>query len=179
MQKEDCYYLGTITKLHGYQGELNVHMDTDDPQHYQDLPAILIERHGLMVPFFLKKAQVHRNHHLRIIIEDFDNPQQLIGREVYLPLDSLPALTGTNFYNHEVKNFTVIDQDQQLLGVVEDVRDTGTQILLEVLHASGVQILIPAIDQWIVSINREKKEFHVSLPEGFLDVYLNTSGEEE
>ncbi|MDO5509963.1 MAG: ribosome maturation factor RimM [Weeksellaceae bacterium] len=178
MQKKDCYYLGTITKLHGYQGELNVHMDTDDPQHYQNLPAILIERNGLMVPFFLKKAQVHRNHHLRIIIEDFDNPQQLIGREVFLPLDSLPALTGTNFYNHEVKGFQVFDQHCTLLGSIDDVRDTGTQILLEVQHASGAQILIPAIDPWISKIDRDTKEFHVELPEGFLDVFLSNDEEE-
>ena len=58
MQIKDCYFLGTITKAHGYKGELNVHLDTDEPQAYKNLESIFIEKNGLLIPFFLKKSQI-------------------------------------------------------------------------------------------------------------------------
>lgn len=52
MQKQDCYLLGTITKAIGYKGELNLFLDTDEPETYQNLESIFVEQHGLLVPFF-------------------------------------------------------------------------------------------------------------------------------
>lgn len=172
MQKKDCYYLGTITKAHGYKGELNVHLDTDEPEYYKNLESIFIERNGLLVPFFLKKAQIHRGQHLRIILEDFDEPETLIGREVYLPLTTLPPLEGNKFYYHEVVGFTIIDANSNSeIGEVTFVRDTTSQDLFEVTNKSGKEILVPVIDSWIQKVDRENKIIYMQLPEGLIDVF--------
>ena len=170
MQLKDCYYLGTVTKAHGYKGELNVHLDTDEPYAYKNLESIFIEKNGLLVPFFLKKAQIHKDNHLRILIEDFDDPETLIGRKVYLPLSTLPALEGNKFYYHEVKGWKVFTIDGTEVGEISDVRDTTSHDLFEIT-AGERQILIPVIDEWIKKVDKNEKTITVEIPDGLLDVF--------
>lgn len=171
MQIEDCYFLGTITKAHGYKGELNVHLDTDEPNAYRNLESIFIEKNGLLVPFFLKKAQIHKGNHLRIMIEDFDDPESLIGRSIYLPLSTLPELDENQFYYHEVKNYSMLTEEGVVVGEIVNVRDTTAQDLFEVNSPDGKEILIPVIDEFIVSVDHNKKNITVSLPDGLLDIF--------
>lgn len=171
MQLEDCYFLGTITKAHGYKGELNVHLDTDEPNAYKNLESIFIEKNGLLVPFFLKKAQIHKGNHLRIMIEDFDDPESLIGRSIYLPLSTLPELDENQFYYHEVKNYSMLTEEGVVVGEIVNVRDTTAQDLFEVNSPDGKEILIPVIDEFIVSVDHNKKTITVSLPDGLLDIF--------
>ena len=171
MQLKDCYFLGTITKAHGYKGELNVHLDTDEPQAYKNLESVFIEQNGLLVPFFLKKAQLHKNNHLRIMFEDFDEPESLIGRAIYLPLSTLPKLEGNKFYYHEVIGYKVLSIDNQSVGIIQSVRDTTSQDLFEILSDDEKEILIPVIDDWIIKVDRIEKTITVDLPDGLLDVF--------
>lgn len=171
MQQKDCYYLGTIIKAHGYKGELNIHLDTDEPQTYQNLESIFIERNGLLVPFFLQKAQLHKGNHLRIMIEDFDEPESLIGRDIYLPLSTLPKLEGNAFYYHEVVGFQVLHDRSEVIGEIKSVRDTSAQDLFEITSPVQKEILIPVIDEWIVEVNRSEKTIILDLPEGLLEVF--------
>lgn len=171
MQKEDCYFLGTITKKHGYKGELNLHLDTDEPEVYNNLESIFVENSGLLVPFFLKKAKLHKGNHLRIVLEDFETPEALIGRSVYLPLSTLPKLGENKFYFHEVIGYNIIDLDEREIGEIVFVRDTSSQDLFEIKNLEGKEILIPVIDEWIIKVNHSNKTIQMKLPEGLLDVF--------
>jgi 16S rRNA processing protein RimM len=54
MKKEDCYFLGTITRTHGLQGNVILKLDTDQPEMYNKLESIFVEVNGLLVPFLWK-----------------------------------------------------------------------------------------------------------------------------
>lgn len=170
MQKKDCYLLGTITKAIGYKGELNLFLDTDEPETYKNLESIFVEQNGLLVPFFLKKAELQRGQHLRILIEDLDQSERLIGRQVFLPLSTLPRLEGDKFYYHEIIDFTVKVNDKPI-GKIKEIRDTSAQVLVVVFTVEGKEILIPLIDEWLSEVNRTEKSISFNLPEGFLEVF--------
>ncbi len=55
MRKEDCYFLGVITRRHGLSGNVILKMDTDQPEFYSKMESMFIEINGLLVPFLLKK----------------------------------------------------------------------------------------------------------------------------
>jgi len=57
MQKEDCYFLGKITRKHGLSGNLILKLDTDQPEIYKKLESIFVEINGLLVPFFIEKIK--------------------------------------------------------------------------------------------------------------------------
>ena len=55
MKKEDCYFLGKITRTHGLHGNVFLKLDTDQPEMYSKLGAIFVDINGLLVPFFIAK----------------------------------------------------------------------------------------------------------------------------
>lgn len=164
--------MGTITKAIGYKGELNLFLDTDEPDAYKNLESIFIEQNGLLVPFFLEKAQIHRNQHLRILIEDFPEPERLIGRNVFLPLSTLPKLGADKFYYHEIIGFTAKDTTDKSIGKIKEVRDTSAQELLVIETPESKEILVPLIDEWIIKVDKKNKLFVLDLPSGLLEVFI-------
>ena len=55
MKKEDCYFLGKITRRHGLHGNVFLKLDTDQPEMYEKLSSIFVDINGLLVPFFVAK----------------------------------------------------------------------------------------------------------------------------
>ena len=119
MQKEDCFYLGTIVKKYSFKGELLIKLDTDDPQMYTEMELVFVEQNKNLIPFFIKDSSLHKSELLRIRFEEVDNEEDansLIGSDLYLPLDMLPKLSGNQFYYHEVIGYEVNDQNHGSIG---------------------------------------------------------------
>ncbi len=173
MQKEDCFYLGKITKTHGFKGNLILHLETDEPELYENLESVFIEKDGMLVPFFFEFAQPYSKGKLLVKFEDIspEEAERLVNRTIYLPMDTLPELDGTDFYYHEITGFTVIDSKHGDIGIIKSVNDSGAQALFEI-KSDRKEILIPVVDEWILEVNREEKFIKIETPEGLVDLYL-------
>lgn len=179
MNIEECFYLGYTSKVHAKQGELVIKLDVDSPERYKKLESVLIRMHkqdDSLIPFFITQTHLNNDGSLRIKIDDVNTVEQakeLVAKEIYLPLTQLPPLTGNKFYYHEVIGFEVIDTEKGNIGKISNVLDHPTQAILEIIHSSQKEILIPITDESIIALNREQKQIHVKAPEGLIDVYLD------
>ena len=173
MRKEDCFFLGTITRKHGLEGGLLVKLDTDQPENYYKMESVLLDISGELVPFFISTIEVHKPDQLRLVFEGFKSAEsaQLIGKELYLPLTFLPKLAGKKFYYHEIEGFKAIDEIKGELGRIAYVMDRSSQPLI-VVESNNKEIFIPATDDIIARIDRAKKVMYFHCPEGLLDLYL-------
>ena len=52
MTVDECYLLGYIIKAHGLKGEVQVAIDADSPEAYQDLESVFVQQGQQLVPFF-------------------------------------------------------------------------------------------------------------------------------
>lgn len=178
MNIEECYYLGYTSKVHGKQGEVIIKLDVDHPEEYRNLESVLIQmnkKDNLLIPFFISNAVVQNNGTLRIKIEDINTVEEakaLVGKETYLPLNTLPKLTGNKFYYHEIKGFKVFDTNYGEVGIIRKVLDYPTQAILEIENTSEKEILIPITDAIIIDVNRIEQKITVNAPEGLIDLYL-------
>ncbi|MDL2315384.1 ribosome maturation factor RimM, partial [Bacteroidales bacterium OttesenSCG-928-C19] len=172
MKIEDCYYLGKVTKPFGYKGEVVLFLDVDDMSKYQKMDSVFIAMDNQLIPFFIETMHFKNNKAIvRFTDVSIEESQRLIGKELYLPLSKLPKLSGKKFYFHEVKGFQMVDKTKGAIGVVENILDYPGQDLFQV-NLNGKEILIPAIDEVIESIDRNSKTIHVKAPEGLIDLYL-------
>ena len=174
MTKDDCFYLGRVAKTHGIKGELTIRLDVDDPSAYRDMKYFLLEINTVLTPFFLEKV-VCNGDKLYIKIQDINTVEAasaLTGKEVYLPLELLPKLSGKQFYYHEVKGFVVIDEEKGELGPINDVLEYPTQAILQVFKDKK-EILIPILEHVIQKVDRKAKKLYIKAPEGLIDMYLN------
>lgn len=173
MQKEDCYYLGKITKKHGFKGNLILHLETDEPELYQNMESVFIETNGMLVPFFFETIGPHSKNKLLVKFEDLtpEEAEKLVNRSVWLPLDTLPELKDDAFYYHEIIGYKVIDSRKGEIGLIKNVNDSGIQALFEI-DFDGKQILIPVVDDWILEVNKDEKFIRIETPDGLIELYL-------
>jgi 16S rRNA processing protein RimM len=174
MDKSECFYLGRITKKFSFRGEVIIKLDTDEPDIYENLDAVFIEIGKDLLPFFIEKSSFQRGNELRVRFEDVkteDEADALLKKEVYLPLELLPKLEGKQFYFHEVIGFTLKDVRQGIIGTIGSINDRTAQALFVVDGEQG-QVLIPMVDDFILKIDRKKKEVIVETPEGLIDMNI-------
>ena len=174
MLKSDCFYLGKIVSKYSFKGEVLIKLDTDEPEAYENLESVFVSLGNNLVPFFIKKSQLHKSTLLRVRFEeiaDESDADRIMGSEIYLPLTLLPKLTGNKFYFHEVIGFTLLDSIHGDIGIIESVNDTTSQALFEV-KKDGKELLIPINDEIITKVDREHQTIHVTTPLGLVELYL-------
>jgi 16S rRNA processing protein RimM len=180
MRKEDCYFLGKITRRHGLAGNVILKLDTDQPELYNKLESIFVEVNGLLVPFFIEKSSWSKLDALNLAFKNSSEAlvDQSLGKNVYLPLSTLPKLTGNQFYYHEVIGYEIMDQDNKDCGVIRSINDQTKQNYF-VTNLYGKEVVIPMIKDWILEVNREERYIKIELPEGLIDVFLVPSKKDE
>jgi 16S rRNA processing protein RimM len=175
MKKEDCFYLGKIVKKYSFKGEVLLKLDTDQPELYEYLDALFLDINNSLIPYFIEKSQLHKSNLLRLKFEDVSteiDAEQLLKKEVYLPLALLPKLEGNAFYYHEIIGFHIVDENFGSVGLISGVNDSSAQVLFEI-DRNGIEILIPLNDDIISSIDRTNKTVTVNTPPGLIELYLN------
>lgn len=173
MRKEDCFYLGHVSRSHGLKGEVVAVFDTDRPEAYIELESVFVDKRGELIPFFIDEITTNSKGHFILRFEEM-GPQEsedLVGSELYLPLNLLPPLSGKAFYFHEVIGFSVSDKKQGQIGICIKMMENGAQPLFVIKNPAGDEILAPAVDDFILAIDRAKKNIELDLPEGLLELY--------
>ncbi|MDR6158562.1 16S rRNA processing protein RimM [Chryseobacterium sp. SLBN-27] len=180
MRKEDCYLLGKITRRHGLAGNVILKLDTDQPELYNKLESIFVEINGLLVPFFIAKTSWSKNDALNILFKNSTEAlvDQSLGKNVYLPLSTLPKLSGKQFYYHEIIGYNILDENDNDCGVIRSVNDQTAQTYF-ITNLDGKEVVIPVIKDWIIEVNREERYIKMQLPEGLIDVFLVPSKKDE
>jgi len=173
MKKEDCFYLGIITKQIGYKGLLDIFLDVDNPDNYINLEKVFIDFGTDLVPFFIDKFQL-KNNHATVHFQDTDENliPTLIKKEVYLPLELLPKLEGNKFYFHEIIDYNIIDKSKGNIGRIVSVLEYPAQPIFQVFTLENKEVLIPVADDIIVKVDRNNKTILIEAPEGLIELYM-------
>ena len=172
MNKDACYYLGYVSKTRGLAGNLLLFLDVDDTGNYAKLDRVLVDMHGTLTPFFFDAVWVRDGQYIEVHIEDIDSREAasaLVGKELFLPLDSLPVLPDDQYYLHELVGMTVTDARLGELGKVDKVFDQTNNPLMQILHPKG-EILIPIVSAFVVEVDKQAGKIAVDLPEGLVDI---------
>ena len=177
MTQDRCYLLGYIVRTHGTAGNVVLFLDVDYPEEYEEMDSVYVEIKGELVPYFISRFNLQKQNNAIVTFEDVDTiekAQALVGSSLYLSLDELQELGDEEFYYHEIKGFTVVDQSKGILGIVREVYALNGQDLIA-MDYQGVEVLIPTAEDIVLKADKENRQLFVNLPDGLLDVYLENS----
>lgn len=180
MTKDECFNLGYISRRVGNKGDVAFILDADNPSRYNKLESVFVEINNSLIPFFIKKIVISRNFATVTIdgINTVERADEMVGSGLFLPLSFLPPLKEKKFYFHELNGFTVIDKNYGEIGIVESVLDFPQQAILQI-KKDKIEILVPAKEEFIISIDRTNKQIHINAPEGLIDIYIKNEKEDE
>ena len=89
-------------------------------------------------------------------IVDRDEAMALVGSEIAIRRDQLPTPKEGEFYWHDLINMQVINQQNEVLGVVKELLETGANDVL-VVEADKQRYLIPYVqDVYIKDVDTEQ-----------------------
>ena len=91
---------------------------------------------------------------------------------VQIPREKRMPLPENHYYFDEIIGLQAITKEGQFLGVVKDIIQTGSNDVY-VIHAEvhAKDILVPALKQVVLQINKKENTITLDLPEGLLDIY--------
>ncbi len=174
MNKADCFHLGYVAKLHGFKGEVSLFLDVTNPEDYAGLDAVFIELGGQLTPFFVETFKLKNRGYAAVKFEGVDSENDarlLLRKSLFLPSEVLPELKGTEFYDHEVLGYSVVDVNYGEVGEIVEVIDLQANPLLQIMKDQK-EVLIPLIDGLVQDLDRKGKKMTIKAPEGLIEMYL-------
>jgi len=174
MNKADCFHLGYVAKLHGFKGEVSLFLDVTNPDDYETLDAVFIEINGQLSPFFIESFKLKNKGFAAVKFEGVNSENDariLLRKNLFLPAQILPKLSGKNFYDHEVVGFTVVDESYGDVGKIESVIDLQVNPLLQIMNGTK-EVLVPLVEGVVQNVDRKKKIMTIKAPAGLIELYL-------
>lgn len=172
INKDQCYYLGYVSKVRGFKGEVLCMLDVDDPDAYADMKSVLIDINGTLQPFFTTSVSIDQKGFARITFEGIasrDQATEISGKSLYKPLSELPVLPDEQYYLHELEGMEVVDGVHGLLGKVERVMYYAHNPLIQVFRHDH-EILIPLQEAFIEKVDKKARVIKVTVPADLLEM---------
>jgi len=170
--KNEPVLLGKLVATHGIKGQLRVAVYSGEFETILSLASLMLKGpDGRMETFQVAAAAVHGKK-LILSLEEYDNINQslsLVGHEVYVARNQLPALSEGEFYWSDLLGLRVETDHGEVLGELVDIIATGSNDVYVVKDGKR-EYLIPALEDIVLDVNLDAGIMKVSPPEGLLDL---------
>jgi 16S rRNA processing protein RimM len=151
--------LGIVGRPHGVRGELVFHPFNVDGTRLEQLPLPLdVELHpetGAPRPMTLVAARPFKDRTLILFqgLDDRDAAAALTRSTMSVPRGVLPPLAEGEFYVADLVGMEVVDGEGRAQGRVQGAYWNGTQDVLRIEDASGHELLVPVVPDFIREVD--------------------------
>ena len=164
--------IGKIAAVFGLQGEVVLQHRLGRKTSLKGLKAIFLEeRSDEMLPWFIEGVRVKSDTEIFVKLEGLDTKEaarKVVQKEVWLGQADFEQFAGRSAPISMV-GFRLFDGEADL-GEILEVIEQPHQVLCRI-DLAGKEALIPVHGQTLRRVDVRKREVHVELPEGLLDVY--------
>lgn len=158
--------IGKIVNVVGLKGEVKVYSYSNSKERFEELRCI----HMASAEREIEKVRYVKNMVILKLsgIDDREAAEAVKGEGIYISEADLPELPEGEYFIRDLIGLEVVDDKGSLIGSLSDVFQNRAQDLYEVETAGGRKILIPAVEEFIVGVDIEKKRMTVKLIDGLM-----------
>lgn len=164
--------IGRLVAVHGLQGELVLLHRLGKKTALRGLKMLFLEeKKDEMLPWFIESTRVKGPEEIFIKLEGLDTKEtarRVVQKEVWLREADFEQFAGAAAPISMV-GFRLFDSGADL-GEILEVIEQPHQVLCKIL-VDGKEALIPMHEQTLRKVDAKRREVHVELPDGLLDVY--------
>lgn len=169
---QDYINIGKIVAAFGLKGEVILKHALGKKTTLKGVEALFVEElKGSYLPYFIESSKAKSHEETYVKLESIDNKEsanRLTTRNVWLTDADFRKLAGKTA-PISLLGFELINEGESL-GPVAEVIEQPHQVLLRI-DLDGKEALIPLHDETLDKIDHAKKQVHVTLPDGLLDIY--------
>jgi 16S rRNA processing protein RimM len=167
------FSIGKTVATFGLQGELVLRHSLGKKTALPGLETLFIEMaDGNTLPYFVQHTKIKNEAEVFVKLEGVDTKEQaqpLTQKSIWLQQKDFEKYAAKSAPISLI-GFTMVDQGKAL-GVVAEVIEQPLQVLCKIF-IEGKEALIPLHEQTLKKVDQKKKEVHVELPEGLLEIFL-------
>jgi 16S rRNA processing protein RimM len=165
------YAVGLIVKAFGIRGEMVVKPMTGDLQRFETLRSVLVGPTGeTAIPYTVTGVQLGGSG-IRITLAEVPDrtaAEQFRGKFLFVPgKDRISPPEGA-FFVDDVVGLTVVSDEGRVIGSVKEVLRMPAHDVY-VVSAGLQEIMIPAVREFILSIDIAARTMRVHLIEGMVE----------
>ena len=161
--------VGRIVRAHGVHGELSMAILTDFPDRFKSIEQVYLGNEFDATPYILEGYRWHKKNLLLKLsgVTTRTQAESLRNLFVQVPIDEATPLPEGTYYLYQLIGLEVVTTATQILGTLVNVLETGANDVY-VIKSGDQEILLPAIDEVIKSIDLENKRVTVELIDGLI-----------
>ena len=164
--------IGKLAATFGVKGELVLVHHLGQKTALKGVPAIFIEiRRDELLPYFVEETRVKNETELFIKLEGINSKEEarnFLQKQVWLPEETVQQFTNKTAPISYL-GFHIIDNGADI-GEILEVIEQPHQLLCRI-DLDGKEALIPMHPETLLKVDKKKKEVHVQLPDGLLDIF--------
>ncbi len=156
----------------GLKGEVILKHALGKKVALKGVEALFVEMtKGNNIPYFIEHAKAKDHEEIYVKLEGCDTKEsshKLIAKQVWLTEEDFRKQAGKQSAI-SLLGYSIINEGDNI-GTINEVIEQPHQVLLGIQY-KGNEALIPLHDETLDNIDHKKKEVHVTLPDGLLDIY--------
>jgi 16S rRNA processing protein RimM len=169
---KDYFSIGKIVATHGLTGEVVLEHALGKKTDLKGLETLFIEeRKGSFLPYFVESTKLKNEAEVYMKLEGLntkESARRLNQKDVWLlkaDFDKYAAKSSPI----SMLGYMMINEGKEI-GEVIEVIEQPMQVLCKIMYL-GNEALIPIHEESLDKIDKKKKQVHVTLPDGLLDIY--------
>ena len=158
--------IGKIVKAVALKGEVKVHTAAGKNGRYGELESVYINGEE----YTIEKVRYQGDMAIMKLkgIDDRNAAEAMKGMEIYVEEEDLPELPEDTFYIKDLIGSAVIDEKtKNQVGTLKGVITNTAQDVYEI-NVSGNIVMVPAVKEFIKSVDIENKQIVINFIEGML-----------
>ena len=161
MEKQQYIEAGKIVNTHGVKGEVKIQVWLDSPEFLKKFKTVYIDNKAVK----LLSGRVHKGFLIAVLegVEDVNSAMSLKNKTVYIDRRDAKLPKGAYFLQ-DIIGAEVVTEDGAVVGTLEDILETPASQIYVV--RGETEHLIPAVDEFILSVDAENAVVTVRLIEG-------------
>jgi len=171
---EKLLTVGKIVNTHGIRGEVKVmpYSDFADQRFASKSRLHIVPEKGSPVEVTVETSRFHKNMYIVKFKElhGINEVEKFKGALLKITADLQEELPENEYYFHEIIGCRVVTDEEpgEELGVISEILTPGANDVWVVKTPKGKQILLPAIPDVVLDVDKEAKLIRVHLMEGLL-----------
>jgi 16S rRNA processing protein RimM len=165
-------HVGRVARAQGLDGQLRLStFDHEAPSLRAGITLLLRDAKGADTRVAVREVKRHAQGILVRVegVGDRTAAESLVGREVHVPVDALPALAEGEYWAFALAGFEAHDERGAPRGTVVSVDEGRAHDLLSVRVPSGQERDVPMIPEFVVRVDPERRVIVLRPIPGLLD----------
>ncbi len=175
-QVTDEFYIATIRRPHGVRGDFRVYLLSGDPERLKRIEEFMLvnpENEADRLPMRLRHPESNVDS-LILSAEPWTSPEEVkkyAGWYMAVPRHFGQALNPNEYYLADLVGLRVETILGQTLGYVEEVLLDRSQPLFYIRSRGEEDIYIPALPEFVASVDIEGGKLVLDPPQGLIEIY--------